>query len=265
LLVPSTADGRVLFAVRWLGELILCTTDTTRQDTPLEPQPFAQETDFILREAGHYLRRAPRREDILSQWVGLRPLVRPADESGVPTRALSREHTVLVSKTGLVTVTGGKWTTYRAMAEDVLEQCGETGLLDRRGRATTAGQRLVGAPEVGAGAVPVSSEPGLHLYGSEAGEVQLLPGSNNQIAAGLSEAMVRFAVRHEYARTVEDVLARRSRLLFLNASEAADAAETVAHILAQEVAGPSAHPTPESLGLPQFKDLAKQYGASLTK
>ncbi|MBY4594530.1 glycerol-3-phosphate dehydrogenase/oxidase [Ottowia caeni] len=270
LLVPSTADGRVLFAVPWLGKLILGTTDTTRQDIPLEPQPFVQEIDFILREAGKYLRRAPRQEDILSQWVGLRPLVRPAEESGVPTRAISREHTVLVSKTGLVTVTGGKWTTYRAMAEDVLEQCTESGLLNRLRPTSTAGHRLVGAPAVGAGAIPVSNAPGLHLYGSEAGEVSMLPGGNREIATGLSEAMVRFAVRHEYARTVEDVLARRSRLLFLDASEAAAAAAPVAQILAQELSAqtvnPSQHALPhlslESVGLAQFQALARQYGAT---
>lgn len=257
LLVPSTADGRVLFAVPWLGKLILGTTDTPRQDVPLEPQPFDQEIDFILKEAGQYLRRAPTRDDILSQWVGLRPLVRPADEGNAPTRAISREHTVLVSKSGLVTVTGGKWTTYRAMAEDVLAQCVSKGLLSGRGRAGTAGLRLVGAPAVGAGAISVSAEPGLHLYGSEAADVAALPGNNRALAPGLSEAMVRFAVRYEYARTVEDVLARRSRQLFLDATRAAEAAPGVAQILADEL-GPERLYSPR---LPEFLALTKQYGA----
>lgn len=261
LLVPNTADGRVLFAVPWLGKLILGTTDTTRQDIPLEPQPFAREIDFILREAANYLRRAPGRQDILSQWVGLRPLVRPAEESGAPTSNLSREHTVLVSKAGLVTVTGGKWTTYRAMAEDVLAQCTQSGLLQERGRSSTAGHRLVGAPVVGAGAVSVSAQPGLHLYGSEASDVSVLPGNDIQLATGLTEAMVRFAVRHEYARTVEDVLARRSRLLFLNASEAVGAAEPVARILHQELAAQSRGVLSAAIGLSQFLALAQQYGA----
>ena len=257
LLVPSTADGRVLFAVPWLGKLILGTTDTPRQDVPLEPRPFEQEIDFILREAGHYLRRAPTRADILSQWVGLRPLVRPPDESGAPTRALSREHTVLVSRAGLVTVTGGKWTTYRAMAEDVLAQCVSNGLLPGRGKASTAGLRLVGAPAVGAGAISVSAEPGLHLYGSEGGDVALLPGNNVQLAPGLSEAMVRFAARFEYARSVEDVLARRSRQLFLDATEAANAAPAVAQVLSEELG----YHSPSSPGLAEFQALALQYGA----
>ncbi|MGB3067084.1 MAG: glycerol-3-phosphate dehydrogenase/oxidase [Ottowia sp.] len=264
LLVPSTADGRVLFAVPWLGKLILGTTDTPREDVPLEPLPFEQEIDFILHEAGHYLRRAPTRADILSRWVGLRPLVRPANEGGAPTRALSREHTVLVSGAGLVTVTGGKWTTYRAMAEDVLAQCVANSLLPGRGKAGTAGLRLVGAPAVGAGAISVSAEPGLHLYGSEAGDVSMLPGSNTILAPGLSEAMVRFAARYEYARSVEDVLARRSRQLFLNATEAASAAPAVAQILSEEL-GPkagtiSAQPS-YSAGLAEFQALAAQYGA----
>ncbi len=261
LLIPSTADGRVLFAVPWLGKLILGTTDTPRQDTPLEPQPFQQEIDFILREAGHYLHRAPTRADILSQWVGLRPLVRPADEADASTRQLSREHTVLVSEAGLVTVTGGKWTTYRAMAEDVLAQCVSKGLLPAHGKASTAGQRLVGAPAVGAGAISVSAEPGLHLYGSEAAEMALLPGSNNQLAPGLSEAMVRFAARFEYARTVEDVLARRSRQLFLNASEAASAGPAVSQILSEELSEHSPGSPPHATGLTEFLALARQYGA----
>ncbi|WP_028601657.1 glycerol-3-phosphate dehydrogenase/oxidase [Ottowia thiooxydans] len=261
LLVPSTADGRVLFAVPWLGKLILGTTDTPRQDVPLEPTPFEHEVDFILREAGRYLRRAPGRADILSQWVGLRPLVRPGGESGAPTRAISREHTVLVSKAGLVTVTGGKWTTYRAMAEDVLAQCVSSGLLAGRGRASTAGQRLVGAPAPGAGAVSVSADPGLHLYGSEAGEVSMLPGSDRYLADGLSEAMVRFAVRFEYARTVEDVLARRSRLLFLDATKAVAAADAVASILVKELGGDTGASAQYSPGLGEFQALAKHYGA----
>ncbi|HNO43366.1 MAG TPA: glycerol-3-phosphate dehydrogenase/oxidase [Ottowia sp.] len=235
LLVPSTTDGRVLFAVPWLGKLILGTTDHPRPDVPLEPQAGADEVDFILREAGRYLRRAPTRADILSRWAGLRPLVRPAD-AGSDTKAISREHTILVSPSGLVSVTGGKWTTYRAMAEDVLARCTEAGVLLPRGPSRTAGLPLVGA--VGAGRrTPLSAPPGLHLYGSEADAVAALPGADRWLAPGLSEAMVRFAVRHEYARTVEDVLARRSRLLFLDAAEAARAAPAVARVLGEERAG----------------------------
>jgi glycerol-3-phosphate dehydrogenase len=250
LLVPSTADGRVLFAVPWLGKLILGTTDSPRPDLPLEPRPADAEIDFILREAAHYLRRAPARSDILSSWAGLRPLVKSSGEGG-DTKAISREHTVLVARSGLVTVTGGKWTTYRAMAEDVLARCTQAGVLLPRGPSRTAGLRLVGAPAPGGASVGLSHAPGPHLYGSEAAVLAELPGADRWLAPGLSEAMVRFAVRHEYARSVEDVLARRSRLLFLDAREAARVAPAVADLLAGELGSDP--------GLPAFEALAQSY------
>lgn len=237
LLVPSTADGRVLFAVPWLGKVILGTTDTLRQDLPREPEPFDAEVDFILREAGRYLERAPTRADVQSVWVGLRPLVKPPREHGENTKGLSREHTVLTSASGMVTVTGGKWTTYRAMAEDVLKQCVHTGALPARSAATdTAHCRLVGAQADSSAQAPVSitRAPGTHLYGSEQTVLNTLPGAEAWLCEGLSEAMVRFAARYEFARTVEDVLARRSRLLFLDARQALAVAPAVAQILTQE-------------------------------
>jgi glycerol-3-phosphate dehydrogenase len=233
-MVPKTADGRVLFGVPWLGKVILGTTDTPRTDLPREPRPFREELDFILGEAGRYLVRAPRLEDVRSLWVGLRPLVKPQDDDGAPTKALSREHTVLVSRSGLVTVTGGKWTTYRAMAEDVLERCFGAGLLARAPAGVTTDLPLVGAGPPGPMAHPISDAPGLHLYGSEASAVQALPGSAVDLGGGLTEAMVRFAARQEYARTVEDVLARRSRLLFLDARLAGRLAPAVARLLREE-------------------------------
>lgn len=255
LLVPSTADGRVLFAVPWLGKLILGTTDTPRHDLPLEPRPFERELDFILREAANYLQRAPARTDILSAWAGLRPLVRPGgDEGDGATKSISREHTVLIARSGLVTVTGGKWTTYRAMAEDVLAHCTRAGVLLPRGPARTAQLPLVGAPPAGSGQpTGLGRPPGTHLYGTEAPAVAALPGAERLLAPGLSEAMVRFAVRHEYARRVEDVLARRSRLLFLDARQAAAAAPAVAQVLAAELG------TGHDAGLPDFLALAAGY------
>ena len=233
ILVPKTKDGRVLFAVPWLGKTILGTTDTARHDLPLEPEPFREEIDFILGEAARYLAKAPTRADIRSVWVGLRPLVKPPNEDPGDTKALSREHAVLVERSGLVTVTGGKWTTYRAMAEDVLAHCMANQLLRARPAGVTAALPLVGAPAFGER--PLSDAPGLHLYGTEAPIVQSLPGAERELAPGLSQAMVRFAVRCEYARTVEDVLARRSRLLFLDARVAASVAERVAALLAEEL------------------------------
>ncbi|MBK0391176.1 glycerol-3-phosphate dehydrogenase/oxidase [Ramlibacter algicola] len=233
LMVPKTADGRVLFGVPWLGKVILGTTDTPRQDLAREPRPFGEELDFILGEAARYLVKAPRLEDVRSCWVGLRPLVRPEDDEGSPTKALSREHTVLVSRSKLVTVTGGKWTTYRAMAEDVLDRCFDDGLLERARGGVTANLKLVGAPE-GGELHAISEAPGPHLYGSESSTVASLPGAGRDLGGGLTEAMVRFAAREEQARTVEDVLARRSRLLFLDAALAGRLAPAVATILREE-------------------------------
>jgi glycerol-3-phosphate dehydrogenase len=175
LLVPKTADGRVLFAVPWLGKTILGTTDTPREDVVREPAPFPEEVQFILREAARYLVKAPTRADVRSVWVGLRPLVKPGGDEGDNTKAISREHTVLVGRSGLVTVTGGKWTTYRAMAEDVLERCFDRGLLPRRAGGVTVKLPLVGAPA--RATVPLTAAPGEHLYGDEAAIVQRLPGA----------------------------------------------------------------------------------------
>ncbi|MDI1246439.1 MAG: glycerol-3-phosphate dehydrogenase/oxidase [Rhodoferax sp.] len=234
LMVPKTADGRVLFAVPWLGKLILGTTDTPRHDLPREPEAFEEEIEFILSESARYLQRAPTRKDVRSIWVGLRPLVKPPDDEGGNTKGLSREHTILVSRTGLVTVTGGKWTTYRAMAEDVLAQCAQHRLI----RPTLGGQtkslRLIGADADRSEFRALCEPEGWHSYGSEQTWVRALPGAENWLCEGLSEAMVRFAARNEYALTVEDVLARRSRLLFLDADLARQMAPTVSQILAEE-------------------------------
>jgi glycerol-3-phosphate dehydrogenase len=252
LLVPSTADGRVLFAVPWLGRIVLGTTDTPRADLTCEPEPFAEEVEFILREAGRYLARAPGRADVTSAWVGLRPLVRPSGDADGGTKSLSREHTVVVGASGLVSVTGGKWTTYRSMAEDVLERCFDAGLLERRRGGVTAALPLVGADAGRERARPLSDPPGAHLYGNEATALEALPGAGHTIADGLTEAMVRFAARHEWARTVEDVLARRSRLLFLDAAGADAAAPEVARLLREE--------TGVDPRLDAFRALTRQYG-----
>ena len=231
MLIPKTVDGRVLFAVPWLGKTILGTTDTPRHDLAREPLPFKEELDFILGESARYLTKAPTRADIKSIWVGLRPLVKPADDDGDNTQGLSREHTVLASKSGLITVTGGKWTTYRAMAEDVLDKIFTAGLLPSHVGGVTAHMKLLGAKAM---SQKISDAPGIHLYGSEKAAVLALPGADRQLGGGLTEAMVRFAARHEYARTVEDVLARRSRLLFLDAALARTLAPGVSGLLKEE-------------------------------
>ena len=248
VLIPSTADGRVLFAVPWLGATVIGTTDTPRADVPQEPVPMAEELDFLFRETRQSLGVSLDRADVLSVWVGLRPLVvqGAADAAGGSTSQMSREHLIRREAPGFVTVTGGKWTTYRSMAEQVMQALAEHGdLATGPGMApspvNTALHRLVGAPP--AGAVPSSASaaysrigdaPGLHLWGTEAEEVLRLPGAGHDLGMGLSEAMVRFAARQEWALTVEDMLARRWRALFLDARQAARMAPAVAALLQEE-------------------------------
>jgi len=251
LLVPRTRDGRVLFAVPWLGKVILGTTDTPCDDLPREPRAYARETAFILGEAAKYLHRAPSRSDVKSIWVGLRPLLRPPRDEAGATKKLSREHAVVVSPSGLVTVTGGKWTTYRAMAEDVLDKCVEASLLNRLPPSETADFLLVGAPARGHSRATLAGAPGLDAYGSEADAVRSLPGGDVELVPGLTAGMLRFAARYEYARNIEDVLARRTRLLFLDAALAAQAAPAAAAIMQEE--------TGRDPGLAEFLQLAEQY------
>ncbi len=254
LLIPRTHDGRVLFAVPWLGKLILGTTDTPRQDIPREPQPFDAELEFLLRESAKVLARPIGAEDVRSVWVGLRPLVAANDASDGATKTLSREHTIVVGQHGMVTVTGGKWTTYRAMAEDVMAQCFAAGLLPSRPPARTEAHRLAGAQKPGPGSAaphPLYEAPGIHLFGDLRMEVEQCPGAENHIGMGLTEAMVRYAVRHEWALTVEDILARRWRSLFLDARLAGEMAPQVASVLLEE-----------GVEAPQeqaFASLAEQY------
>lgn len=224
MLVPKTEDGRVLFAIPWQGRVLLGTTDTPRADLPLEPAPLDDEIGFILRSAARYLRRAPAAADVSSVFVGLRPLIGAGDAS--PTRGLSREHLIEVSPGGLVSITGGKWTTYRRMGADAVEVARSVAGLPARAEAT-AGLRLHGAP-----AVPCSD-----VFGAEREAVDSLPGAGERVQDGLdlTAAEVRFAVRHELARTVEDVLARRHRALFVDAALAVAAAPRVAALMAEEL------------------------------
>lgn len=232
LLIPRTPDGRVLFVIPWQQHLLLGTTDTPRADCPLEPRPFAGEIDFILATAGRYLAQRPTRADVRSAFAGLRPLLGGAGG----TAQLSREHAIDVSAAGLVTVAGGKWTTYRRMAEDVIDHAaGSAGLPPRP--CPTARLALHGSP----------GAPGADGYGTDRAEIDRLPGATRRLhpAFTLSEAEVRHGARHEQAREVEDMLARRHRALFVDAPAAIEAAPAVAAILADEL-GWSARRTTES-------------------
>ncbi len=238
LLIPETTDGRVMFAIPWQGKVLLGTTDTPRADLPAEPQPLAGEVDFLLRTAAGVLARAPQRSDVRSVFAGLRPLLHPA-RGGGDTASLSREHAVLVSPGGLVTVAGGKWTTYRRMAEQVVDRAARVGGLAPV-PCTTAWLPLRGSPPAGFARpeqAPAASAPVLAGYGSDAAALAELPGHDRLLhpRLDLSEAMVRFACRHEAARGIDDVLARRSRALFLDARAAGECIAAVAAILAEEL------------------------------
>lgn len=251
MLIPKTQDNRVLFAVPWMGKLILGTTDTPDVNISSDPVPQEQEINFILSEAGKYLHKAPQRSDVLSVWAGLRPLVKPQSQTQ-STSSISRDYTIVVDKSGLLTVTGGKWTTYRSMADKVLQHCVRHGLLPLLPACKTDIFPLVGAGNgTSVKQRSINLAYGIDAYGSEAGYVQSMSNSSALIAPGLTHAMVIFAARHEYARTVEDILARRSRLLFLDAQQAADAAPNVAQILIDE--------TGYDPQLNRFLQLAKQY------
>ncbi|CAM2138716.1 glycerol-3-phosphate dehydrogenase [Pararobbsia alpina] len=234
ILVPRTDDGRVLFMVPWQGHTLIGTTDTQREDLtlnePSDPAPLDDEIDFILETASRYLSRAPKRSDVLSAWAGLRPLADSGPAKG-PTSQISREHTISVSNSGLVSVTGGKWTTYRKMAEDVMDTTFTSHLLETR-PGMTESLRLHGAPRPG-------DEFDSH-YGSDAHIVSSIEGADEQIVPqlDLTIGQVRYAARCEYARTVEDVLARRHRGLLLNARAALAAAPRVALTLALELGQP---------------------------
>ena len=263
LLVPHSQDGRVLFAVPWQGKVLLGTTDTPKPQVDWEPQALESEIDQILQEAAKYLVKVPLRSDVISVWAGLRPLARSDENSNEQgaTHNVSREHTVKVASNGLVSVTGGKWTTYRAMAADVMQSIRKAQLISLTSEDVTLHTKLWGAPvfnpedDQGLPKESVYALGAVSPYGSDAELLASLPGAEQGLASlpstQLSEAMVRFAARYEYARTVEDVLARRNRLLFLDASAALAAAPQVAQILSTE--------TGVSPQLAAFEALAKSY------
>jgi glycerol-3-phosphate dehydrogenase len=232
IMVPHTSDGRVMFAIPWHGHTVVGTTDTPVPKASLEPVAMEQEVEFILHTASLYLARKPARGDVLSVFAGIRPLV-ASGESG-NTASLSRGHTIRIEDSGMITICGGKWTTYRHMAEDCVNQA-----------ATLA--RLAEKPCVTGhlnihGFYPASEKFGhLWMYGSDAPVIQDLERSEPRWAEPLDEALpytgaeVIWAVRYEMARTLEDVLARRTRALFLNARTALAMAPRAVELMAQEL------------------------------
>jgi len=253
LMVPKTDDGRVLFAIPWQDHVAVGTTDTRREETPLEPRPLAAEIEFLLEHAGRYLARQPAATDILSTFAGLRPLF--GSRRGVKTSRISREHALLVSPSGLVTIAGGKWTTYRAMAEQTVDQAeGVAGLAHRPCRTHDLRLHASGDTAEGSGH--------WRAYGADAVKLEELirdrPGWSKPLHPRLPYVggEVAWAVRHEMARTVEDVLARRMRALFLDARAALEMAPAVAATMAAEL---GRDPAWEDAQLRDFRELAQRY------
>ncbi len=255
IMVPQTSDGRVLFAVPWHNKLVVGTTDTQIEKASLEPEALEKEVDFILNTARQYLIKDPTRADVKSVFAGLRPLAKPEND-GKSTKEISRHHKVLISLSGLITVIGGKWTTYRKMAQDTVDNAILIGALPDR-KCITKNLPIHGYDVT----VDITTDP-MAVYGSEKQEVLDLEDSGPEWKGWLSEKLqirrsqLGWAVKKEMARTVEDFLARRTRALFLDARESLEMAPEVAKIMA---AGLEKDQEWESAQLKAFEETASAY------
>lgn len=234
IMVPHTDDGRVLFAVPWHDRIIVGTTDTPIDEPVLEPRPQEDELEFLLTHAVRYLTKDPEREDVLSAFAGIRPLVALETSGNGDTASISRDHSLLTSDAGLVTIAGGKWTTYRKMAEDTVDEAAEVGELEDRA-CPTEDLRLRGWTE------EADEADFLSVYGTDGDGVRGLADDEPELDRPLHSrlpylrAEVVWGARHEMARTVDDVLARRTRSLLLDARAAIDVADDVGRLLAGEL------------------------------
>jgi len=254
VMVPRTSDGRVLFAIPWHGHTVVGTTDTPIEHASYEPMPFEHEIEFVLETAREYLSRPPKREDVLSVYVGIRPLVKAGGETA-KTSALSRDHTIHIDGSGLLTIVGGKWTTYRHMAEDAVNHAVLLGKLEDRA-CVTQGLRIHGYR------ADTAPDAILAVYGADAEKIEQMIAEREELGAKLHPdlpycaAEVVWAVREEMARSVEDVLARRTRALFLNARAAVAMAPEVARLMAVELGRDTAWMEEQ---IAEFTALAAQY------
>ncbi len=233
LMIPRTPDGRVLFAVPWHNRVVVGTTDVEKQHADLEPEAEEEEVDYILETAGRYLEEKPGRSDVLSVFAGLRPLAAPSG-STAKTKEISRGHKIIVSGGGLITLTGGKWTTYRKMGEDVIDLAARRAELPFK-KSVTRSLRIHGYRE------GVNHDNPRYWYGSDEEAMMALVERNPETGEVLSEqlgviaAQVIWATNYEMARTVEDFLARRIRALQLDAAESIRIAPRVASLMAKEL------------------------------
>jgi len=232
IMVPHTADGRVLFAIPWHDRVVVGTTDTPVKKPTLNPLPKKEELKFVLFHAAKYLSKDPTPKDVLSTFAGLRPLVKAGETAN--TAALSRDHSLTVSPSGLMTITGGKWTTYRKMGQDIVDKAiTMAGLDDRPSR--TEHLNLFGWSADSEGNEPFS------VYGSSARDLKQMirmdPELDRFIHPDLPYRMVEvvWSIRNEMARTLEDVMTRRTRALILNARASMAAAPQIAAVMAREL------------------------------
>ncbi|WP_069130702.1 glycerol-3-phosphate dehydrogenase/oxidase [Rhodohalobacter halophilus] len=232
IMIPKTDDGRVLFAVPWHDKVVVGTTDTLLDEHSLEPVALDEEIEFVLSTASRYLTKAPVRNDVKSVFAGLRPLAAPKDGSG-KTKEISRSHKIIVSDSGLITITGGKWTTFRKMGEDAIDRAIKVHEL-KAGKSRSEHLKIHGADS------SVNFDDPLYFYGSDKKEIENLIKNRPELGEQIHEsypyvkAQVVWAVQSEMARTVEDFLARRVRVLFLDARAAIDMAPEVAKLIQTE-------------------------------
>lgn len=233
IMIPKTSDGRVLFAVPWHDKVVVGTTDVHKDFAEIEPQALEEEVNFILETAGRFLSKAPKRSDVRSVFAGLRPLAAPSGE-GKKTKEISRGHKIVVSKSGMVTLTGGKWTTYRQMAEDAIDTVAETGSLPQK-KSITRNLKIHAYKK------DVDFKNPMHFYGSDEEKIIAIANQEDGLSEYVSEklkvikAQVIWGARYEMARTVEDILSRRTRCLLLDAKESIKMAPIVAELLAKEL------------------------------
>lgn len=255
IMVPQTKDGRVMFAVPWHDKVVLGTTDTIIDKSAFEPTPQEDEIEFILETAGQYLTQAPTRADVLSTFAGLRPLAKP-EGKGKATKEISRHHKVLVSLSGLVTVIGGKWTTYRKMAQDAVDNAILIGALPDR-KCITENLPIYGFDK----SSPMGEDP-MNVYGTDKEKILNLEEENPDFKMQFSQkfplkkSQVVWAVRNEMARTLEDMLARRFRGIFLDALESIKISEAVGKVMQEELGQDDEWLQQQ---LKDFKKVASQY------
>ena len=247
IMVPNTTDGRVLFAVPWKDVVVVGTTDIEIQNISIEPRATNDEIDFILQNAEKYMTRKPKRSDIKSIFAGLRPLISTEDK---PSKDLSRKHMVFQSETGVFHLLGGKWTTYRQMGKDTIDQVvASLNITDVESQ--TEELRIFGYEK------QANWDDSLHVYGSEKDKVETL-GSLDPLSdiIPITEAQVIYAVKMEMAKTLEDVLSRRTRCILIDAKESKKVAPKVAEIMAKEL---NFGENWEEQQIKLFLDLASNY------